>query len=207
LDCLNKALEIDPQNEKAWYNKGTMLLKIRKLDDAVSSFEKVLNINPKNSYALFNKGLALLYASKFHEALDCFETYLKQDYTYEPLIMKSVALLNLKKYTDAENSLQAAIQLDVKRFEAFFYLGLYYQRIDEYEEAQKFYDKALTKSDDPAIWTNKALIYYDQGLYQESITNLDKAEYGMLKISQMSPTNKYSTETTWKNSTTNGVED
>lgn len=66
-NCFKKAMEINPDDAKLFYNRGTVLgnLGIRKpskedLDKAIKCFDKAIEINPEYAEAFYNKGIALL---------------------------------------------------------------------------------------------------------------------------------------------------
>ena len=56
LKAHNKAIEINPQKEDAWYNKGNTLYRLNKSDEAIKAFDKAIEINSQASYAWYKKG-------------------------------------------------------------------------------------------------------------------------------------------------------
>jgi tetratricopeptide (TPR) repeat protein len=46
LDAFNKAIELDPQNADAWYNKGVVLELMGKTYAAEDSYSKAIKIDP-----------------------------------------------------------------------------------------------------------------------------------------------------------------
>ncbi len=59
IKAYDKAIEINPQDSDAWYNKGVALDKLDKSDEAIKAYDKAIEINPQNSDAWYNKGIAL----------------------------------------------------------------------------------------------------------------------------------------------------
>lgn len=55
----NKALQINPRYENAWYNKGAALYGIGKYNEAMECFDKTLEINPRNEFAIESKEIVL----------------------------------------------------------------------------------------------------------------------------------------------------
>jgi len=46
LKCYDKAIEINPNYAKAWFNKGIALSKLGRPDEALKCYDKAIEINP-----------------------------------------------------------------------------------------------------------------------------------------------------------------
>jgi tetratricopeptide (TPR) repeat protein len=46
LGCSDRALEIDPQFDRAWYRRGITFSRMGRHGDAISNYERALAINP-----------------------------------------------------------------------------------------------------------------------------------------------------------------
>jgi tetratricopeptide (TPR) repeat protein len=55
----DKAIEIDPQRDDAWYTKGSSFDEMGKYDEAIASFDKALEINPDHTKAKQHKSNAV----------------------------------------------------------------------------------------------------------------------------------------------------
>ncbi|MEM2900606.1 MAG: tetratricopeptide repeat protein, partial [Thermoplasmata archaeon] len=51
LECYDKAIELKPDSEEAWNNKGNTLRKLGKNKEAIDCYDAVLRINPDNAEA------------------------------------------------------------------------------------------------------------------------------------------------------------
>jgi len=49
--AFEKAIEINSQNSKAWYNKENALGNLNKHEDAIKAYDKAIEINPQDSEA------------------------------------------------------------------------------------------------------------------------------------------------------------
>ena len=75
----DKAIEIDPQNDEAWSNKGNSLHKLGKLSEAIKSFDKAIEINPQNPTPWYNKGNTLNELNEPIEAIKSFDKAVEID--------------------------------------------------------------------------------------------------------------------------------
>ena len=92
LYCVNKALELDPQNFTAWCNQGWLLLMHGQPSTAKAAFERAQGISPEAYQPWIGKGLALMrmsFGSMTYDAKNCLE----QAYLVEPC--KRTALMSL----------------------------------------------------------------------------------------------------------------
>jgi len=69
----------DETSDSAWNNKGVVLTKLGKYNEALDSFDNALKINPGVSNIWLNRGIALVKLSEFEEAMDCFDRALQLD--------------------------------------------------------------------------------------------------------------------------------
>jgi tetratricopeptide (TPR) repeat protein len=52
IECYGKVIEINPNDERAWFEKGTLLNGLRRDEEAIECYDKVIEINPNNEHAL-----------------------------------------------------------------------------------------------------------------------------------------------------------
>ena len=72
LFWLDKAIQMDPNDEFVFYNKGVLLTDMEKLQEALECYNRVLEIEPNEEDALYNKGTILDELGKNEEAEKCF---------------------------------------------------------------------------------------------------------------------------------------
>ena len=59
IECYDKALEIDPTLAMTWNNKGYVLDKLGKYNEAIECYDKALEIDPNHVLAMKNRDLLL----------------------------------------------------------------------------------------------------------------------------------------------------
>ena len=65
----DRILEINPEDQRAMLNKGSVLLELDRYEDAIKEYDRILEINPDNVKALVSKGMALSFLQQYDEAL------------------------------------------------------------------------------------------------------------------------------------------
>ncbi len=65
----NKALEINPDKDEAWYNRGIALNNLGRSEEVIASYDKALEINPDYDAAWYNRGIALDNLGRSEEAI------------------------------------------------------------------------------------------------------------------------------------------
>ena len=127
IQALQKALQLSPGETQAESLLGWAQMLHGDYDDALGTFQKVLMKEPGNSIARINVGYICLKKRIFGEAIEH--------------LSKAIRLDNDKKAT----------------LYAHFYLGLVYLQREMYEDAETFFQKALT------LGPNLVEAYYELG--------------------------------------------
>ncbi len=73
LACCDKAIEINPKDEKAWVDKGLALYDLGRLEEALACFDKVIEINPKDTAVWSCKSWVLVDLGRDEEASACHD--------------------------------------------------------------------------------------------------------------------------------------
>ena len=56
LDAFNKAIEIDPKDASAWYNRGKTLVNLSRNEEALEAYNEAIELDPKSAAAWYAKG-------------------------------------------------------------------------------------------------------------------------------------------------------
>lgn len=101
LIAIDKALLIDPNYDKALMNKGNILARKGKLEEALIVFSRVIELRPDNSLAWYNRSLTLFQLKMFDKAQQDFNTAEKLGHKvnedYRSALSKVKEYQNLKK--------------------------------------------------------------------------------------------------------------
>jgi len=112
----DKALQIDPENARAWFSKGAALAKLQRYEETIATYEQATQINPEFSEAWFGQGTILTKLQRYKEAVSAYEraTIIKPDFHLAWFGKARCYALN----DDVElaiESLQRAIELNAEK--------------------------------------------------------------------------------------------
>jgi tetratricopeptide (TPR) repeat protein len=117
IDYFDKALEINPQNDCAWGDKGLILTKQGKPEEALRSFSKAIAINPNSEITRHNQGLTLMKVKRFEDAIKSFDNAIKIKNSYaKAWYNKGRALAIIGKTELAQDCFDRARKLDPALF-------------------------------------------------------------------------------------------
>ena len=57
LQVFGKAIEINPQDADAWYNKGVALYNLGRYEEAIKAYDEAIKLNPQDTDAWYNPNL------------------------------------------------------------------------------------------------------------------------------------------------------
>ena len=177
LESYNQAVEINPDKDHFWNNRGSALDILGKYKDAISSFDKAIEINPDYHEALYNHGNALVELGRLDEAIASYDQAIEinpdQDKAW---YNRGNALEELGKYDDAIASYDQAIEINPDYHAAWNNRGNALANLGQYEEAITSYDMAIEINPDyHAAWNNRGAALAYLGRYEETITSYDQA--------------------------------
>jgi tetratricopeptide (TPR) repeat protein len=113
IACYNEAIKINPQYEKAYANKGYVLVCLSKLKEAINCCDAAIKINPTHDWPWYLKGEALAKLHKFKEAIACFQQVLKINPRYcEAWLNMGCIAFGFKAYKEALVCTEKAIKLN-----------------------------------------------------------------------------------------------
>jgi tetratricopeptide (TPR) repeat protein len=177
LKAFEKAIEINPTDPEAWYNKGVALGKLGKNEEALKAFEKAIEINPTDPEAWYNKGVTLSKLGKDEEALKAFEKAIEINPNYDKAwYNKGVALGKLGKDEEALKAYEKAIEINPNYDKAWNNKGNALSNLGKNEEALKAFEKAIEINPNyDKAWNNKGNALSNLGKNEEALKAYEKA--------------------------------
>lgn len=145
LGALQEALQLDPGVALYANTLGVLLLHLQQLEGALAWLRRALELDPAYGDAQLNYASALAEARRWDEAVDGYRRALRMPTLTTPHVAHhnlGVALYNLKRYNQAEESLRFALSLEPQMSGAYFNLGLVLVAENRPAEARAAFRKA-----------------------------------------------------------------
>ena len=173
----DKALELNPDDDLAYFFQGNALYYLSRYDDAIASYDKALEIKPDHYQALYKRGNALYNLGRYSEAIASYDKALeiKPD-NRVAWNNRGVALGNLSRYSEAIASYDKALEIKPDHYQLWNNRGIALGNLGRDLEAIDSYDKALaTRPDYYEAWNNRGNVLCNLGRHLEALASFDKA--------------------------------
>jgi tetratricopeptide (TPR) repeat protein len=202
ISFYDRALEIKPDYQDVWNNRGCVLDELGRYDEAIESYDHALKIKPDDYETLYNRGVSLHNLGEYEDAIKSYDRAIsiKPD-DHDTWYSRGVSMNMLGRYDEAKASFEYAIKIKDKPWEdwepTLTELGLHNKAIffnpgdneawndrgdslynlGRYEEAIKSYDEAISfkYNNHEASWYNRGKSLYNLGRYEEAIKSYNRA--------------------------------
>jgi serine/threonine protein kinase len=172
-----KPQEIEELKEWDWYNKGTSLVNLSRLEEGMTCYDRILDVNPQYVHAWLGKGVIFAKMGRSDEAFQCFNKAL----TIDPIdtwtwCNKGVSLADLGRFDEATQCFNKALEIDPQNPYIWRSKGSSLCDRGRFDEAIQCFDRALKiDSRDFVAWYDKGTILQNLGRFDEAIQCFDKA--------------------------------
>lgn len=177
LRCINEALKIDPKDALLITNRGVYLHNLKRYDEATKCYDKALEINSNYLFPLVSKGSNFKSLKKYEESLECHDHVLSIDHNnVRALIGKASTLSELGNDKKALKYLNKALIIESDNISALIIKAdILGRSMNEFEEAIRFYDKALKINPKyKHALNNKSVCLNELGKFNESLEYSNK---------------------------------
>jgi tetratricopeptide (TPR) repeat protein len=142
IENYSKAIETDPQYEKAYQARAKCYEKVNRKKEAVEDYIKAVAFDPKEKTLYYQAGLVLADLDRNKEADEYFRKAIERDKGYLEAIEADIKVLfKLRDYTNGLIATQLA--LDEKRSPAnMYYHAVMLDSVNNQAEAEKYYRNA-----------------------------------------------------------------
>jgi tetratricopeptide (TPR) repeat protein len=192
IECLNRALDINPQYAEAWSIKGAALLSLERYPEAMASCDRALEIDRQLGLAWMNKGSSLSALERFGEARACFEEAQRlgdsraaqaiNSLEETRLFREGIELARLGREEEALICIERLLKINPDHAKALVFKAEGLRMQGRNIEAIVCCDRAFTL--DPRtlkfIWRDKALALHALGRINEEVAWYDEVLKGKL---------------------------
>ncbi len=174
----SKVLSVDPNNVEAL----TGMAEIANISDQPTAslpfYAKILDLDPENKNALNNRGIVLMNIGDPEASEFSFRKLLKfHPEDVDGLNNLGTNLTDQKRFEEAQNQLQKAIDIDANQPQAFYNMGVLKMRSDpeNKEEQLRYFSKAIEIDPEYAdAHSNIASIYASLNENEAAIKHIDQ---------------------------------
>jgi tetratricopeptide (TPR) repeat protein len=146
IDQFSKAIELDPDYEKAFVQRGIAYTKIRDYEKAAEDFDRAIVFNEKDEELYYFAGTAYhlqgkneVALGKLNRAVDMKNNFL------EAYQVRSVVLIELERYQEALEDCQKCLKIKEDE-QGYFNLGQVYEKLNMYQEAEIAYRNSIDEN-------------------------------------------------------------
>jgi tetratricopeptide (TPR) repeat protein len=151
VELIGKAIDVDPQNATAYFNRGIAFKQLAKLEAALASYDGAIAIKSDYSEAYFNRGNVLRVLERFEQALVSYDQAIAlQPDRVEAHLNRSNVLAELRQFDAALIGYDRTIMLKPDYAEAHLSRGNLLRYLERFEEATASYDRAIAIKPDYA---------------------------------------------------------
>jgi tetratricopeptide (TPR) repeat protein len=177
LVSCDKAIELDPNYDRAWARRGDVLDDLKRYEEALASCDKAIELNPNYDWAWVLRGHVLNNLNRYEEALASCDKAIELDPNYVwAWVKRGHVLNNLNRYEEALASCDKAIELDPDYDWAWAKRGSVLNNLNRYEEALASCDKAIELNPNyDWAWAKRGDVLDNLKRYEEALASCDKA--------------------------------
>ncbi|WP_373540091.1 tetratricopeptide repeat protein [Chamaesiphon sp.] len=171
ISYLDRAVELNNQDISAYYYLGLSWLNIDEKILAYQMFDRAIQIEATEEQDWSDKASFLWHLDLLDRAVVCYQKVLKlnQHNTYARISIGKL-LFGLEKYSEAIAHLEESIALNFKSIDTYYYLGMSFQKAQEYEQAEEVFDQILSLfPDNSIILRAKGILLYELKDYEVAI--------------------------------------
>jgi len=177
IEDFTKAVEIFPEFNEAYLNRGDVKIEIADYKGAIADYTKALLIDPRYAIAYYKRGLAKSMINNYASAIEDYENAIAYNLiSWEVYNALGFSLFKLRQFTDAIASFNHSIHLDPRHAVTFKNRGDANRAARNFNDARLDYVRAYNIN--PRYYdayNEKGLIEFELIRYEEAYKDFTKA--------------------------------
>ena len=184
LQDLNKAVELDPKNDKALHNRGLVKYALKDYPGAIADHTMAIQINATYSNAYNDRGLVYYRQENYTAALKDYDKAIEIDPAYAQAYKNRATLhYAAKNYDLADKDYVRSIELKADDADAYMGRGSIKNMQKDYQAAINYYNKAIEY--DPAL----VAAILNRGNAKFILSDVKGAQADFLRVAELQPNN------------------
>ena len=176
LSYLQRALELDPENDDILYEVAYCYENSGQLAESVEFFQKYIDNNPYSANAWYNQGNSYYGLGLFEKAVEAYDFAIVIDVKFSSAYFNMAnAYVAMEQYETAIEKYRESLLVEELDSITYFYIAECFAKMERYAEAEQNYRKALDS--DPNLteaWMGLALVKDSQGKSYEALLLLHR---------------------------------
>lgn len=179
----SQAVELNPDDVEAYYNRGNSYKGLQQYDLALEDFNRAIALKSDYADAYDSRGTTYYYLNQYEQAIKDFDKALLLDSNQVFLYyFRGDSYLNIGQYEKAVQELDKAIQLNSEDILSYTCRGNAYLKLKQYKKAIQDYNKAI-KLDSESIFSEDA--YRGRGQCYQALGEESKAQADFAKAKKV----------------------
>jgi tetratricopeptide (TPR) repeat protein len=177
LELIGKAIDIEPTNAAAHFNRAFALNQLNRRDAALDGYDRAIALRPGYADAHHKRGELLRELGRFDAAIESYDRAIViKPHFLAAHISRGVALEDLRRWDEAVASYDRAIAIQGQCTAAYLGRGSALNQLGQREAALNSYDRALAIDPDchPAH-IGRGLVLERLGKWHLAIASYDRA--------------------------------
>lgn len=177
LVLIQTAINIAPNDPRAFNTRGNILRKMNRPQDALASYDTAIALSPGYAKAHGNRGVLLHQLGRLDEALESFGRAIALDpHDANAFNNRGSLLKAMKRCDEAVKDYDDALALKPGYADAHKNRGTALQEMSRCEEALVSYDQALAlRAAYPEALNNRGNVLLELGRFEEALASWDRA--------------------------------
>ncbi|NEO97416.1 MAG: tetratricopeptide repeat protein [Symploca sp. SIO2E9] len=177
LESYDKVIKLDPNDAKAWAERGVSLQLIERYEEAIVSYNKAIELDPNYALAWACRGFSLESLKCYEDALDSYNKVVKLGFNNDWVwVNRGFSLQCLQRFEEAIVSYDKAIKIDPNNATAWAYRGNILGILKRYKDALDAYNKVIKlDSNNDWVWVNRGFSLQCLQRYEDAIVSYNKA--------------------------------
>ncbi len=190
IRSFHSAVKLMPENDQLYYYLGLEYRILKEYDNALQAVLKASELKPDNALYLFNIGICYERLGDVPNAVKNLDRSIKLDDTNAPALNYLGYLLADAgiRLDEAKSYIEKALEIDPENGAYLDSLGWVYYRLDQYEKAQVFLEKAVQNLDESD--EENYLIYDHLGDVYSKLGETQKALAAWMRAVEMKDVEK-----------------